>query len=106
MAFTPSHENSRYGYFCGNVTKSTPCPPRLVRSLHVHMRLHHNIGDGENVGESLGNGDGYAVWRDGIGRTVTRLYSRATVLSSSHPSLLLEEHVTPEQLTGMGTWSD
>jgi hypothetical protein len=33
------------------------------------MRLHHSIGDGENGGGSPGNGEVYAVWRDGVGRS-------------------------------------
>jgi hypothetical protein len=63
------------GIFVGirwNVTKSTLCPLCLVLSLHVHMRLHYSLGDGKNVGGSPGNGDVYAVWCDGIGRSVTQ----------------------------------
>ncbi len=68
-----------------NVTKSTLCPSCLVLSLHVHMRLHHSIGDGENVGGSPGNGDVYAVWRDGIGRKVTPQGQRALPTISAPP---------------------
>ena len=77
LTFTPSHANSRHGYCRGNVTTSNRCPPCLGRSLPAPMRLHHSIDDGENGGGSPGNGDGYAVWCDGIGRTVTHQSQQA-----------------------------
>src|SRR5262245_49556753 len=43
----------------------------MWQMTHVHARLHHSIGDGENGGGSPGNGEGSAIGCDGIGRSVS-----------------------------------